>query len=124
MDHLDDNEGLFEEFQSAYKSHHSTETALVKVQNDILKAIDNNRSVVLLLLDLSAAFDTADHSILLSILQNRFGIRNIVLKLFHSYLDSREQFVSVNGIESSKKHLPYGFCAWTPIVFPLYKFTG
>jgi len=50
------------------------------VQNDILKAIDNNRSVVLLLLDLSAAFDTANHSILLSILQNRFGIRNIVLK--------------------------------------------
>ena len=61
MHHLNDNEGLLEEFQSAYKSHHSTETALVKVQNDILKAIDNNRSVILLLLDLSAAFDTVDH---------------------------------------------------------------
>ena len=108
MGHLNDNEGLLEEFQSAYKSHHSTETALVKVQNDILKAIDNNRSVILLLLDLSAAFDTVDHSILLSRLQDRFGIRNTALKWFHSYLDSREQFVSVNGIESSKKHLPYG----------------
>ena len=82
--------------------------AFVKVQNDILKAIDNNRSVILLLLNLSAAFDTVDHSILLSRLQNRFGIRNIALKWFHSYLHSREQFVSVNGIESSKKHLSYG----------------
>ena len=80
----------------------------MKVQNDILKAIDNNRSVTLPLLDLSAAFDTVGHSILLSRLQNRFGIRNIALKWFHSYLQSREQFVSVNGIESSKKHLPYG----------------
>ena len=46
MDHLNSNEGLLEEFQSAYKSDHSTETALVKVQNDILKTIDNNMNVV------------------------------------------------------------------------------
>jgi len=49
-------------FQSAYKVFHLTETALVKVHNDILRAVDNNDSVVLLLLDLSAAFDTVDHS--------------------------------------------------------------
>ena len=54
---------LEEWFQSAYKIHPSTETALVKVQNDILRAIDDNRSVLLLLLDLSAAFDTVDHFI-------------------------------------------------------------
>jgi len=98
MDYLNDSEGLLEEFQSAYKSHHSTETALVKVQNDILKAIDNNKLVILLLLDLLAAF-TVDHSILLSRLQNCFSIRNIALKGFHSYLHSSKQFVSVNGIE-------------------------
>ena len=51
-----------EMFQSAYKVFHLTETALVKVHNDILRAFDNNDSVVLLLLDLSAAFDTVDHS--------------------------------------------------------------
>lgn len=82
----------------------------MRVQNDILMAIDNNRSVMLLLLDLSAVFDIVDHSILLSRLQNRFGIRNIALNWFNwlAYLHSGEQFISVNGIESSKKHLLYG----------------
>lgn len=123
MDHLNDSDGFLEEFQSAYKSHHSTETALVKFQNDILKAIDNNRSVISLLLDLSAAFDIVDHSILLSRLQNRLGNRNIALRWFHSYLHSREQFVSVDGIESSKKHLPYGLPQGSvlgPLLYSLY----
>ena len=116
MDHLNDNESLLEEFQSAYKSRHSTETALVRVQNDILKAVDNNRSVILLSLDLSAAFDTVDHSILLSRLQNRFCIRDTALH-------SREQFVSVNGIESSKKNLLYGVPQGSvlgPLLYSLY----
>ena len=62
-------------FKSAYKAFHSTETALVRVHNDILTAIDNNRTVILLLLDLSAAFDTVDHSILLSRLSSPLGSR-------------------------------------------------
>ena len=65
---------LNETFQSAYKQYHSTETALIRVHNDILSAIDNRRTVILLLLDLSAAFDTVDHAILLSRLRVRFGI--------------------------------------------------
>ena len=52
------NNNLHENFQSAYKVHHSTETVVVKVQDDILHAIDGNKAVVLLMLDLSAAFDT------------------------------------------------------------------
>ena len=59
---------LDETFQSAYENFPSTETALVRVQNDILCAIDNNESVIFLLLDLPAAFDTVDHSILFVIL--------------------------------------------------------
>ena len=69
--------------QSVYKAFHSIETALVRVHNDILTAIDNNNTVILLLLDLSAAFDTVDHSILLSRLSSRFGIKS--LALFYTY---------------------------------------
>ena len=52
-------------YQSAYKQLHSTETALVRVNNDILVTLDNHQSLILLLLDLSAAFDSVDHGILL-----------------------------------------------------------
>ena len=80
---------LDETFQSAYKNFHSTETALVRVQNDILCAIDNNESVILLLLNLSDAFDTVDHSILLSRLRDRFGVNGTAVAWFESYLTSR-----------------------------------
>ena len=72
-----------------------TETALVRVHNDILKAVNDNKSVILLLLDLSGAFDTVDHTILESRLANRFGIRDSTLNWFRSYLQLRKQFVSV-----------------------------
>ena len=75
---------LGETFQSVYKNFHSTETALVRIQNDILCAIDNFESVILLLLDLSAAFDTVDHSILLSRLHDRFGVNGTALAWFES----------------------------------------
>ena len=63
--YINDN-ALTEVFQSAYKKQHSTETALLRVHDDIMRAIDEHQSVVLLLLDLSAAFDTVDHAILLN----------------------------------------------------------
>lgn len=84
---------LDETFQSAYKNFHSIETALVRFQNDMLCAIDNNESVILLLLDLSAAFDTVDHSILLSRLRDHFGVNGTAFAWFESHLTSRKQFV-------------------------------
>ena len=65
---------LTESFQSAYKKMHSTESALIRVQNDVLRASDDDKCVILLLLDLSAAFDTVDHHLLLSRLSCRFGV--------------------------------------------------
>ena len=88
--------GLNEELQSAYKANHSCETALIRVQDDILKAIDSHRGVLLLLLDLSAAFDTVDHEILLGRLSSRFGIKGKALDWLRSYLTDRTQLVKVD----------------------------
>ena len=71
-------------------------------------AIDNNESVILLLLDLSAAFDTVDHSIMLPRLRDRFGVNGTVLAWFESYLTSGKQFVQVNGCRSTQRSVERG----------------
>ena len=120
--YLDDN-NLHELLQSAYKQGHSSETALVKVQNDILRSIDERKCVALLLLDLSAAFDTVDRSILLSRLRHRFGIDGKALKWLHSYLTNRRsQFVCVgNGYSSGRIFFldPSGCSDYT--ILPIYR---
>ena len=69
---------LLEPYQSAYKPNHGTETALLKVKNDILCALDNKKAVYLVLLDLSAAFDTIDFDVLNERLANSLGINGTV----------------------------------------------
>ena len=93
MSHLN-RHNLFSSFQSAYRPSHSTETALLKVVNDLLLAMDEGKLSVLVLLDLSAAFDTIDHDILLHRLQHVFGIQGTVLSWFRSYLTKIFQIVS------------------------------
>ena len=78
-------------FQSCFRKYHSTETALLKVQNDILMSMDNKEVTLLVLLDLSAAFDTIEHSILLNILQQDFGVVGTALNWFDSFLSGRKQ---------------------------------
>uniref|UniRef100_A0A669C4E4 Reverse transcriptase domain-containing protein n=1 Tax=Oreochromis niloticus TaxID=8128 RepID=A0A669C4E4_ORENI len=106
-DHLQRN-GLFEEFQSGFRAHHSTETALVKVTNDLLMASDSGLISVLVLLDLSAAFNTVDHNNLLARLEHAVGITGTALQWFVSYLSNRLQFVHVNGESSSHTKVNYG----------------
>ena len=102
------NNNLHENFQSAYKVHHSAETVMVKVQDAILHAIDGNEAVVLLILDLSAAFYTMSHEILLDRLSQRCGITGSVQEGFASYLSSRTQYVQIECSRSSLRELNCG----------------
>ncbi len=99
LSHLSSN-NLFEPLQSGFRKLHSTETALVKVTNDLLMAFDSGRLSILILLDLSAAFDTIDHSILIIRLETVFGVSDSALKWFKSYLSDRKQFVVMGGCRS------------------------
>ena len=121
-DHLLSN-GLYDAFQSAYRVNRSTETALLRILHDLLLATDSKQVSLLTLLDLSAAFDTIDHSILLTRLKETFGISNLALSWFESYLSGRTQTVSVNGILSSPSSLDCGVPQGSvlgPVLFTLY----
>ena len=120
--HLTTN-NLLSPHQSAYRAGHSTETALLRILNDILSALDENKISVLLLLDLSSAFDTIDHDLLLNRLESVFGIRDTALNWFHSYLSDRKQRVVVQGSMSSETTLEFGVPQGSvlgPVLFILY----
>ena len=74
----------------------------------LLCPIDNQKSVVLVLLDLSDAFDTVDHSLVLARLSTRFGICDQTLDCFRSYLSDRTQYVRIQDVSSDVHALPYG----------------
>ena len=75
--------------QSAHRPFHSTETALSKVYNDLLLSADDGQVSALCLLNLTAAFVTVDHSLLMLRLECQFGLRGVVLSWFRSYLSGR-----------------------------------
>ena len=102
------NVGLFDNHQSAYKQLHSVETALLCVQNDIITSLDNKMSVILVMLDLSAAFDTINHKKLMVLLDQRVGLKGNVLKWFSSYLSSHTFSVHINGMASDTRELVHG----------------
>ncbi len=91
-----------------FRPCHSTETALVKITNDLLLASDKGCISLLVLLDLSAAFDTIDHDILIDRLQNYTGVRGQALRWFRSYLSDRYHFVYLNGESSQLSPVKYG----------------
>ena len=117
---------LYPKLQAAYQESHSSETALLRVHNDILKAIDNKNEVILVLLD---AFDTIDHHILITRLQSQFGFIGIVLQWFESYIRDRFQKVVIGCTESGPQPLasgvPQGSVSVRPPTFhPLLSTSG
>ncbi|XP_072018306.1 uncharacterized protein [Amphiura filiformis] len=105
--YLDKNK-LHSPMQSAYRKFHSTETALLRVQNDLLRAVDKHQEAVLILIDYSAAFDTIDHKILIRRLCQRYGITDTALKWFSSYVQGRTQCIDINGTLSDEYPLDEG----------------
>ena len=75
--------------QLSYKEYHGCETALLKIVNDALWCMERKEVLLLIHLDLSVAFDNVDHAVLLKVLQSHFGVGEISLKWFESYLDNR-----------------------------------
>jgi len=91
---------LHEKFQSAYRKNHSTETALLRITNNLLQSMDKKQCCFLVLLDLSAAFDTVNHDILTKRLSDRFGIKDDAIAWISSYLHQRSHFVTINRSKS------------------------
>ena len=109
--------------QSAYRPFHSTETAVLRVLSDLLMAVDQGEVAALVLLDLSAAFDTVDHNILLRRLRSTYGFNGAVLKWFQSYLHGRSHYVRRGSSRLASTLLfcgiPQGLVLG-PILFILY----
>ena len=121
LPYLEQNERLAK-YQSAYRELHSTETALCRIHNDLVANVCSGKASLLLLLDLSAAFDTIDHGLLLDDLFS-FGVRGDALLLLRSYLQDRFQQVAVGQVLSEPKPLQFGVPQGSvlgPVLFILY----
>ena len=118
---------LYDPLQSAYRSQHSTETAIHKIHNDIIEGLDAGKCTVISSLDLSAAFDTVDHTICIRRLSHLYGVDGTVLQWFESFLSNRDNKVCVNDVFSESRdghcRVPQGSVLgtrlYTMYVYPL-----
>jgi hypothetical protein len=108
--------------QYGFREKHSTSMALLQLVDDISKELDNKNNTIGIFIDLSKAFDTIDHSLLLKKLA-RYGVRGIVLDWFQNYLTNRKQFVQINDVDSSLQLTTCGVPQGSilgPLLFILY----
>ena len=113
----------FNRFQSAYRRGFSTETAILRMLNDVYSAADDRRRLMIVLLDLSAAFDTIDISTLLARLEHTFGISGSALLWLKTYLEGRTQYVRVGSDRSSAVSCEHGIPQGSvlgPMLFATY----
>ncbi|KAL2095649.1 hypothetical protein ACEWY4_007797 [Coilia grayii] len=119
---LNEND-ILEKFQSGFRANHSTETALTKIVNDLRLSTATNKVSALVLLDLSAAFDTIDHNILLHRLKTWVGLSGHVLKWLESYITGRQFYISLGDHISKNHDVPFGVAQGSclgPLLFSLY----
>ena len=121
-----DNNNLLPNYQSAYRQNYSTKTSRMKLCKDVLWAMENQQLTTFIAINLSTAFDTVDHDILLNVLTTKFNITGTALKLLDNYHRPRFCKLAVNGHFSSNKELkfsvPQGSCAG-PVLYTAYSST-
>ena len=118
-----EQQNLFCPEQSGYRPHHSCETLLIRMKEDIVNNIDHRRTIALLLLDLSSAFDTIDHDLLIRKLQEQYGTTGNALAWFKSYLAGRTFAVGIKDVKSTIGYLLFGVPQGSilgPVLFVLY----
>ena len=99
---------LFPSYQMAYCKFRSCETLLIKLTDDILWNMENQKVTSLVVMDLSAAFNTVDHQILSNALLNQYSVEDNALAWFNIYLQPRRFQVDVNGAGSLERYFNYG----------------
>ena len=125
MPYLESN-SLLPSYQSAYRRHFSTETVLLYMFDNILWSMERQNVTSLVAIDLSAAFDTVDHEILMNVLTSKFGVRNTAYAWFHSYLSHRSTQVQINNALSNPRELHYSVPQGSvagPVLFSAYAST-
>ena len=118
-----ETENLIHSNQSGFRKGHGTQSALLKIYDDISKNLDKKEVTYMILLDFSKAFDTVSHSILLQKLEHNFDFDRPAVNLFKSYLENRYQCVFLNGIYSEFKPISSGVpqgSILSPLLFSLY----
>ena len=121
-----ENNHLLPPYQNAYRKFHSTDTNILKMTNDILWNMERRKVTSLVTLDLTAAFDTVDHNILLSVFQRSFGINSHALQWCESYLRPRQFHVKIRNSVSQSRDLPFSVpqgSAAGPVFYTMYAST-
>ena len=117
---------LLPDYQSAYRKNYSTETAIIKLCDDLLWAMEQQYASFFIAIDLSTAFDTVDHNVLLSVLENKYGVGGKALELCDTYLHPRHCKVNINNSYSTSRDLPFsvpqGSCTG-PVLYSVYALT-